>query len=601
MDRICWASRNRIAPSERHEYRLRFVKLLLSCWFVLVIPCASVQGQEDANNGARIFPDTTSLFLQVDQPDELIDKLWNHPLRSTIESLPQVQQGLKSAEFAQAKMGVAFMEARIGESWLPAIKKLTGNGLYVGAELQTQSVGIAFQSSDEALLKKTAGEILGFIKGQGGDEAFEIEAYRSGKFANLEDVIVARFGEWFIVSNKSAYAKKMADNLLDGIQSGKELAGTLAMTEVFQKAWKSIPSASDIRTFTDLGFLREAGLAKDLFQGSTDNPGVELFIGGILEALEDANHLAAGLQLSDDSLSVSANLPFQAESFRPTREFYFGNRSMGRAPVNVDVPDMLAQLTTYRDLGRWWLNKEELFPENVIAELALADSQLSTFFGGADFGEEILGALQPGLQLVAKEQTWSDGSNPDIKLPSFALIGRLQNPAREARFRISFNSFISILNLSEENEMPQFDVQTMNQGDYRITSARYLLEDATSDGLLFTNFSPSIAFQDDYMIISSTEQFAHELAKATLNIDNDATTDSNTRFELSAAALKNLLQANRKALVAQSMVEGGKSREQSAAEIDLALSLLDSLKGARLDYRVESQQMVLDVRLDFNQ
>ena len=87
---------------------------------------------------------------------------------------------------------------------------------------------------------------------------------------------------------------------------------------------------------------------------------------------------------------------------------------------------MLGQAVIYRDLGRWWLAKEELFSEKVIANLSLAESQLSTFFGNADFGEEILGALQPGLRLVVKPQEYKPGIAPDIKLPAFALVGRLQ-------------------------------------------------------------------------------------------------------------------------------------------------------------------------------
>lgn len=557
----------------------------------------SAVGQSATGDGANIFPETTNFFLQVDQPDQLVEKILNHPLRDKIESLPPVQEALNSPQMKQGRIGLAFLETRIGEQWLPALKKLTDHGLFVGAELQSESFGVAFHSSDEALLKKTAGEILGFIKGQAGEDAFEVKDYRSGKFAELDNVILARFGEWFIVSNKSEYAKKMADNLLDGIVAGKELTGTLASNSAFASAWKTM--SGDIRAFADLEILRKAGTAKQLFAGTTDNPGVELIFGGILEAFENANHVGASLDLSDESLALKTSLPFQADSFRESREFYFGNQAMGRAPLAIEVPGLLAQVTSYRDLGRWWLAKEDLFPENVIAQLALADSQLSTFFGGADFGEEILGALQPGLQVLVKEQNYQDGQEPDIKLPAFALVGRLQNPARETRFRISFNSFITLLNLSEDTEMPQFDVQTMNQGDYRITSAKYLMEDAAGEGLLFTNFSPSIAFQDDYMIVSSTEEFAHELAQATRKLNPDLSSESNTRLVLNAAPIKKQLELNRKALVAQSMVDSGKSREQSAAEVDLVLSFLDYAGGLVADYRIEPGQMVLDIRLDF--
>ena len=586
--------------NEARSPRIGSAAWVLLAWCLL--PNPSLRGWQSASaTGARIFPATTHVFVQVPQPDQLIQKILSHPLRSDIETLEPVRQALNSPQMKQGRLGLAFLETRIGEKWLPALKKLTDHGLFIGAELSSESVGIAFQSSDEALLKKTAGEILGFIKQQVGEDALQISSYRGGKLAELDQITMARFGNWFLISNQGLFARQMADHLLDGVIAGRPPADTLAARGVFEQAWQALGDEGDARIFADLEILRQAPQSQALFAGSTDNPGVELLFGGILEALKDADFLAANLTLGDDSLTVRTTLPCQSTSFQSSREFYFGNRAEGRAPLPLEIPGLLAQVASYRDLGRWWLSKEALFPERVIAELALADSQLSTFFGGADFGEEILGALQPGLHLVAKAQTYPAGVNPDIKLPALAIIGRLQNPARETRFRISFNSFITLLNLSEDGNMPQFDVQTMNQNDYRITFARYLVEEGADQGLLHYNFSPAIAFQDDYMIISSTEEFAHELAKATQGRNPDNAADANTWVLLDGAAIQQQLAINKQSLVAQSMVESGKPREQATAEIELALSLLDYLRDARLDYCVEAEQMTLEMRLRFQQ
>ena len=578
----------------------QFKRVFLTLLFVTLHVSWAIGLQSGQNIGARIFPESTHVFLQIEEPDQLIDKIFSHPLREKIEALPPVKDALNSTQMKQGRIGLAFLETRIGAKWLPAIKSLTDNGFFVGADLGSQAVGVAFRTSDESLLKKTAGEILGFIKSQGGEDAFEVEEYRDGKFATIDNLVIARFGEWFIFSNNSTYAKKMADNLLDGIVAGKKRTDTLAAKRVFADAWKAFSGDGDAWVFADLGFIRRADVANQLFAGSTDNPAIELLFGGILEAMKDAEYVSANLALNDQSISVKSTLPFAASGFPENREFYFGTKAMGRAPAPLEIPGLLGQVSSYRDLGRWWLSKEELFPENVIAQLALAESQLSTFFGGADFGEEILGALQPGLRLVVKEQTYDKSVDPDIKLPAFALVGRLQNPDRETRFRISFNSFITLLNLSEEGDMPQFDVQTMSQQGYRITSAKYLVEDGVDEGLLYFNFSPSIAFQDDYMIISSTEEFAHELAQATQKIDTGKLSDSNTLLILDASTIQKQLELNKQSMIAKSMLDNGKTREQSTAEIDLAMSLLNYARQVRLDYRIEPRQMVLEVQLDFD-
>ena len=189
---------------------------LVSLIMIGLLPMTLSAVQQEHNRGAAIFPKETDAFIHVESPADLIDEILNHPLRETIEALPQVKEGLASGEMKQAKIGLAYMETRIGEEWLPALKKLTAKGIYFGADLQTQQVGVAFQSSDEALLKKTAGEILGFVKQQGGDSAIKFGEYRSGKIAELDDVAVARFGDWFLISNKPKFLKAMADNLLDG-------------------------------------------------------------------------------------------------------------------------------------------------------------------------------------------------------------------------------------------------------------------------------------------------------------------------------------------------------------------------------------------------
>ncbi|MDG2014003.1 MAG: hypothetical protein P8J33_10880 [Pirellulaceae bacterium] len=576
-----------------HLGRVLFGFLAIS---VFTSPLVAWQSAEV--NGANLFPKSTNLYVEIGQPQTVVEKLVNHPLRKKIAKLEPVKQGLNAPAMKQFRIGLALLEARVGEKWLPAVKQLTQGGLFFGADLSTESVGLAFYSNDEALLKKTAGEVLGFIKQQGGAEAYEIKTYRKGKLALLDGLVIGRFGKWFLVSNQERFIRQMVDNLRDSVERGKEISGTLASSESFQKAKSKKSATGDLWAWVDLQVLRNAPNTDALFAGRTDNPAVELLFGGILEALEDAGFVSGNLEFNDEKLVIDTSLPFDTQSIRDAREFYFGNKALGQAPPFIEMPGLLGQVASYRDLGRWWLAKEDLFPEKVIADLSLTESQLSTFFGGADFGEEILGALQPGLMLVAKKQDYIAGVNPDIKLPAFALIGRLQNPQRETRFRISFNSFITLLNLSENGNMTQFDVQTMKQKDYRVTSATYLREDDADEGLIQYNFSPSIAFQDDYMIISSTEDFAHELAEATQKIESTQSSDSNTVMVLNSEAIKKQLELNREVLVAQSMMGNAKSRDEAEAELDLVLSMMQYAEQAKLDYRIEPNEMGITLQVD---
>ncbi len=573
-------------------------------WITIIVLLCTVQtswavqshrlayGDDGLEAGARLFPASTAAFIQIPNLGQMIDEVINHPLREKLEQLDQVKSALNNTQMKQLRIGLAYIETQIGEQWLPALKKLTGGGLFIGLDPKTEGVGLAFRSTDEALLKETAGVIIGFIKNN-GDAAIEIDEYRGGKVAEIENVVVARFGDWFLMSNKKQLAQQMADNLLDN-KTG------LAGNRTFKTARAAADLKRDAWAFVDLQQLRRMNVAEELFRGSTDEPGAELIFGGIIEALKAADTAAISLDLDASGVALRAELPFDASDFNPAREFFFGKNGQGRAPRPLSIPGQVAQLVTYRDLGSWWLSKEDLFPENVIAQLAQSDSELSTVFGGMDFGQEVLGALEPQMRIVVKRQEFKQDVKPDVELPAFALIGRMKNPEVERRFRIAFQSLIGFLNINAgQMDYPPFDLMTTRENGINLSGGEYVLDREVDKGLMVFNFSPAIAFQGDYIVISSSTPFAAELAEATKQLDAQSeTSDTNTQISIDAATIQQLLEDNRQSLIAQSMVNSGKSRERATAEIDLILGLLDYVQGGSLDYRVEPQRMYLDARID---
>ena len=145
---------------------------------------------------------------------------------------------------------------------------------------------------------------------------------------------------------------------------------------------------------------------------------------------------------------------------------------------------MIANLISYRDVGAWWLSKEDLYEENVIAQLSQADSQISTLFAGLDFGQEVLGAIKPGVQIVVTEQKLPDGYAPDVQLPAFAMVAKLKDPEVQRRFKVAFQSVIGFANINlGQQGQPQLEMETVREGKTVITSSQYLLEDDADKGL----------------------------------------------------------------------------------------------------------------------
>ena len=234
----------------------------------------------------------------------------------------------------------------------------------------------------------------------------------------------------------------------------------------------------------------------------------------------------------------------------------------------------------------------------MIAQLAKADSDLSTIFSGMDFGEDVLGALQPGVQIVVTENTFDEDYLPDVKLPAFALIGKLKEPEKIRRkLRIAFQSVIGFANINLGMQgQPQLDLETEKIGSTTISAAQYFYDDQTEEGLLLFNFSPTIAFQGPYLIVSSNRDLAVELgqfAEQNRDLDAKSMTRTNTRMNIDAGELSRILSENREPLIANNMLEEGHSRNEAEDEIDILLGIVKLLKDAELDFQVEPDEMRL--------
>ncbi len=583
--------------------------LLVMAGSAILIPQAIAQspGSPKMAAGPNLFPRDTTIYFQIPRGGELIDKVLSHPLRARIEQLDQVKKGMASPQFIQLRTVIGLLEAQLGTDWQTAIQKLSAEGMYAGFRASDKSFCIAVQSDDEELLQKTASTILGFIRKNAGENAspFEVIDHRGGKIARFQQGSIARLGRWFLVSNNHSALESLADRVAgldspEGTGSSGDGESLLSHPE-FSKAWERRDKDSDAFAFVDLETVRDAGVARELFAGETKEPAAELLFGGVLEGLSKANHLSASLKFDASKLLASIRLPHIAADSSAAREFFFGNQGMGRAPVPLEMEGLSAQVVTYRNLGAWWLSKEDLFPEDVVARLAQGDSQLSTIFGGVDFGADVLGAVHPEMRLLVRGQKYPEGVNPDVKIPAFALVTRLQNPSSERRFRISFQSLVGILNLSDDGmDRPQIEIVTDKENGIQITGGQYLPESGYSGELIVFNFSPAMAFVDDYMVLSSTLDFARDVAATLRDMDdNTRSSESNTRIEMHGPEILELLELNREALIANTMVEQGIDHETAAGRLVDLFDLLKYTQSLNIDYRVEPDSMVLDTCLNF--
>jgi hypothetical protein len=234
-----------------------------------------------------------------------------------------------------------------------------------------------------------------------------------------------------------------------------------------------------------------------------------------------------------------------------------------------------------------------LLDEQANEQLAEADSGLSTLFSGKDFGEDELGAFGPALRVVVTRQNFEEGQPaPAIKLPAFALISELDDPAATwPELRRTFQNLIGFFNVvGAMNGQPQLELSMEKVDGVELVSATHLPDPDAADPTQLRinyNFTPSVAVAGNRFIVATTKELA--LATATAapaeSATNDASRIVNSDVVLRPAELRDILADNQEQLIAQNMLEKGHSRDEAEQEFGVLLELLQWVDrlGLRLD------------------
>lgn len=556
-------------------------------------------------SASELLPQTVVAVAEASDLGSAIETILNHPLRRRIESLPAYSAVVKSGSLDQLKLGISAFETSMGKPWQQAIQTLTDGGVTVAVDSSSSGVAILLKSSDVDMLERLRGFLLalGQLK-EGKLSAIEQGEYRGfTAYALSKELKLALMDHWMLITNKSELGKSIIDQYLDRKQD------SLHLSAGFSRAIKERESQGGgtplMTAYVDVATLRAAGVAKPLYNEKTDNPGAEVLLGGVLANLRHTPFAAATLSVDNSGAHLQFSSPHQ-QAWQPPREYFFGEEQLAAAPALLEVENRLFAISAHRDLSQMWLRSGDLLTDQANDGIAKADTQLSTFFSGRDFGEEILGALESDVQIVGKAQDFSGVLPlPAIKLPAFAIQFRMKTPEETAPdFRRVFQSFIGFLNVvGAMDGQPQFDLAMETIGDAKLFSATYIATPdnrESTDAPINFNFSPTIAFSGDRVIFSSTVPLARELAaKSATHSDDHA--KRNTEFLFDANTLKQILDVNQSQLVANNMLEKGHDQQAAEAEIGLLLELVGMFKDMKADLDVTDEKMSLNVRLNVDQ
>ncbi len=563
---------------------------------------------------AQLLPSSVVLYADTTSSADLLSVVLDHPLREKLESLPQYQQWRKGEDYRKLSMVVKLMEAQLKTPWRPALEELGAGGIHFALDGASQSPVVLVKSDDEVLLEKAKNAIVNLaLMGAAGNRKTKpfksvdyrgVEAYRSQKahFAIVD--------KWLILTNSDEVGKNIIDRMLDGSED------SLADDKQFQTALANRPTNARAWAYVDLNTIRTAGVAERLLGGKSQNPGAELILGGVLETLHQTPFATANLTAAEDSVALAVNVPHDANWIPEKREFFFGPEHGSPAPPPIALPETVLEARAYRGVSGMWLHGPDLFNDEVNAQLAKANSNLSTLFGGKPFAEEILGALDGELRLVVVREEHNDGMIADsaVKLPGIAAIARLKDPASTQRsLRIAFQTAVGFANLiGAQQGRPPLELETQRSDGRVLLSAAYSPEDLVGDeqmemaasgaGVLL-QLSPTVGFAEDSIVLASTRSLAIQVLNQVAagpqesKIASTISGVTNSALQIHAEPLRQTLAENRERLITNNMLEKGHDRAAAVGEIDGLLTILEFFERGDANLTVDDDQLELSVRL----
>ncbi len=255
--------------------------------FGLTIASAPLRAQTECESQwASLFPASTVVYAAAPHAGRTIASVLDHPLRGKIESLPPIQDALRSPQMLAAQLFIGILEGQLSMTWREVLQALTEKGLALGIDGDSQGVLIIARANNGETVSKVVRTVLGWVdldaRNNNRSAPYQMFDYRGHRIAQFPQFSLGRVDDWLVASNQPQLLRSTMDRLID------QATGGFAATSIFRQAAALRASSPDAWGVVDLNTLRTAGVARELLSGKTDNPAAELLVGGVLETLAGA-------------------------------------------------------------------------------------------------------------------------------------------------------------------------------------------------------------------------------------------------------------------------------------------------------------------------
>lgn len=552
----------------------------------------------DVSELAGLVPKDAVIALVVREPGKLVEEWEKSPIRQSLRANPAFQQALKNPGMQQAETLIGLIELQTKSDRFALLKKITGRGIVVGV-MPKDRVVIAIEAEDAEVLRQVHEFILGLAKLDAVNKN-EPDRVRSADYRGVTgwtfggDEFHAIIGNRLILSNKAELIKEVVDLALD------QPPETLKSNPRFMAAMQVVKQ-KNVSLFLDLDVLRQLPELKSGLAQSKE-PIPVLLLGGAVAALEKAPWMALGIDIEQNRLSGTLRLG-EISEWPSALSFAVAPPDDGILPP-LEVPNLLASMSWYRNLRDFYAQKNELFPERT-SGLIFFENMMGIFFTGRNFTEEVLAELEPHIRLVVAAQQFApEVGTPTVQLPAVALVFRMKNPEKFAPVvEEGFQKALGLINFVRgQDAKPGLILDRPEYHGVKYTLAYFSAANEPDRSRLDIrfNFSPVLACRGRDLILASAEPLAKDILDALAKEEGATAVKTVTgQIRVVGDQIARLLQLNLEALVTQNMAEKGHGRQEAQAEITQLIQILQMFNRLDIKESLTGGQSQIDIGLEW--
>lgn len=559
---------------------------------LLLAPSSVVSAETTPANDSlvRYLPAGALGTVEVAGLAPIIDKIEkSEALKQYLDS-PLYEDAINNDAARKALAGKAIAEAQLGMSLWQAAKTYLGDRIALGVYAPTNGKdpdGVLIVQVKEASDLTKLIEKLTPLIALAGNQVSISDHEAGGKLLKAKDGTVAVVrGRWVVASKNPDQIGQTLANLTSSQASG--LAD--------EAAWKTMASQLGARheaqICVNLARIKELSGQSRFIPEKLDNPVVSLLYGGLVELANTSPYVGTTLDLRDDGFTLQSAVAGKASDVDEAHRAMLVDPEKPLLPFVPNVPGRLGAISLSRDFVTWYKAREKLLEAKLLPEFDKFETGIATFLPGKDFAEDVLPVLTGRMAFVSAPQDFSNlDGKPGVQLPAFGLVVELAKPQEGADlFNVVTQTLLAIVNINAGQEKRQPWVQTSESyHNVQINFARFLQRPKGDQLPTAYNFQPASALVGNRFIFSSTLGLCRQLIDALSDESASvkpasATGTSLPNFvqELNPSVGADLLEANAAVIHAKS-IQGGKTAEQSARELEGLCKLLRHLTPIKFD------------------